>query len=291
MADASMTTPSIQRVLSGLSELDALRVAGDGALESRRDVVAVEQPLEIQLSGDPLATTMRTPGQDHELGAGFLFAEGLIESRDDLGTIAHCGRPGDEGYGNVIDVLPAPGTVFDPEQSATSRRGTLTTTSCGLCGRRSIDDLLDRVGRVDDESPLSRRVLGSLAARLLDQQPGFQQTGGLHAAGLADATGRYLCVREDVGRHNAVDKVVGRLLLDGQLPARGTILVVSGRASFEIVQKALCAGIPALLSVSAPSSLAVETAERANMTLVGFARNGGFNVYAGRERIVDLTAT
>lgn len=283
-----MTTPTLQSVLSGLSELDALRVAGDGAAETRRDVVAVEQPLEIRLSGDPLATTMRTPGQDHELGAGFLFAEGLIASRDDLGTLAHCGKPGEDGYGNVIDVLPAPGTAFDPARSAKSRRGTLTTTSCGVCGRRSIDDLIERVGRVDDRGRLSRRVLGSLAARLRDQQPAFQRSGGLHAAGLADADGRYVCVREDVGRHNAVDKVIGRLLLDGRLPAPGTILVVSGRASFEIVQKALCAGIPALLSVSAPSSLAVETAARANMTLVGFARNDGFNVYAGSARIADL---
>ncbi len=281
-----MTTPSFESVLSGLAELDTLRVTSQGT-EDRRDVVAVEEPLEIRLSGDPWITTMRTPGQDHELCAGFLFAEGLIASRDDLGSIAHCRKTDRDEGRNVIDVLPAPGTAFDPEQSAASRRGTLTTTSCGVCGRRSIDDLLARAGRIDDDVRLSREVLAPLAARLSDQQPNFQASGGLHAAGLADAEGRYLCVREDIGRHNAVDKVMGRLLLDGKLPARGTILVVSGRASFELVQKAVCGGIPALVSVSAPSSLAVRTAERADMTLIGFARDGSFNVYAGGARILD----
>lgn len=280
-----MATPSLQSVLGGLAELEALRVTDDGDRQTGRDVVAVEEPLEIRLSGDPLATTMRTPGQDHELCAGFLFAEGVIASRDDLGSIAHC-RRGDDAL-NVIDVLPAPGTHFDPEHGAAVRRGTLTTASCGVCGRRSIDDLVDRVGRIDDDSRLSWTVLARLAERLHEQQPNFQRSGGLHAAGLADAAGRYLCVREDIGRHNAVDKVVGRLLLDARLPAKGTILVVSGRASFELVQKALCAGIPALVSVSAPSSLAVSTAERGNMTLIGFARDGAFNVYAGAERMVD----
>jgi FdhD protein len=282
-----MATPTLQSVLGGLRELDALRVAGNGAAEARRDVVAVEEPLEIRLCGDALATTMRTPGQDQELCAGFLFAEGLIASRDDLGSMAHCGRLGEDGYGNVIDVLPAPGTAFGLERTRASRRGTLTTTACGVCGRRSIDDLIARVGRIDDETRLSREVLRRLGARLRDQQPAFQQSGGLHAAGLADAAGRYHCVREDIGRHNAVDKVIGRWLLDGRLPAGGTLLVVSGRASFEIVHKALCAGVPALVSVSAPSSLAVQTAERGNMTLIGFARDGGFNVYSGGERIAD----
>lgn len=281
-----MATPSVQNFLRGLAELDALRVSGDGTGESRRDVVAVEEPLEIRLAGEPLATTMRTPGQDHELGAGFLLAEGLIASRDELGSIAHCGRPDEDGYGNVLDVLPAAGSAFDLERSTASRRGTLTTASCGVCGRRSIDDLIARAGHIDDETRFSREVLGSLGARLCDEQPNFQRSGGLHAAGLADAKGRYLCVREDIGRHNAVDKVLGRLLLDGKLPAMGTILVVSGRASFEIVQKALCAQIPVLLCVSAPSSLAVRTAQQGDMTLIGFARDGGFNVYSGLERVV-----
>ncbi len=268
----------------GVTRVDALRVGRD-APEHHDDVVVVEEPLEIRVAGDPLAITMRTPGHDHELALGFLFAEGIIASRDDVGTVAHCGRLDDEGYGNSIDVAPAPGTVLDPERTAASRRGTLTTASCGVCGRRSIEDLVARAGRIEDDCVFSRALLGQLGERLRDEQHNFRHTGGVHAAGIVVPDGRWLCVREDVGRHNAVDKVVGRLLLDARLPARGTALVVSGRSSFEIVQKALVAGIPAVLSVSAPSSLAVSTAQGAGMTLIGFARAGTFNVYAGAERV------
>lgn len=255
-------------------------------MEERRDRVAVEEPLQICVVGEPIATTMRTPGNDHELVAGFLFSEGLIRSARDLGTLAPCGRPGDDGYGNVIDVTPGPGTTFDVDLAARVRRSSLTTAACGVCGRRSIDDLLDRCGRLGDPFRFQAAQLLGLTAGLREKQQVFSHTGGLHAAALVSADGAYRFVREDIGRHNAVDKVVGRLLLDDALPASDSVLVVSGRTSFEIVQKALMAQIPMLVGVSAPSSLAVATAARANLTLVGFARDDSFNVYAGRERVV-----
>ena len=247
------------------------------------DEVVVEEPLEIRVAGDSLAITMRTPGHDQELAAGFLLAEGVIEGRHQLGGVAHCGKPGDEGWGNVIDVLPAPGSVFDVERT---RRGILTSAACGVCGRRSVDDLLSRAPPLDDPVRVGRSVLAGLAETLRGEQKNFQRTGGLHAAALADADGRLLIVREDVGRHNAVDKLFGRLLLDNALPASGRILLVSGRTSFEIVQKAVVARAPIVVAVSAPSSLAIATARNAGLTLVGFARHGSFNVYAGAERVL-----
>ncbi len=263
----------------------AVRHHADGGSETLEESIVVEEPLELRISGDTFAITMRTPGHDRELAAGLLLSEGLIASAADLGGIAHCGRPGDEGYGNTLDVTAAPGTVLDGERVALARRGTLMSASCGVCGRRSIDDLMARVGPIEDASRFERAVLAELTARLRAEQPVFAKTGGLHAAGVADARGNWLVVREDVGRHNAVDKVVGRLLLDGALPARGQLLVVSGRTSFEIVQKAVVAGFPAVVAVSAPTSMAVATAKRAGLTLLGFSRPGAFNVYSGAERI------
>jgi FdhD protein len=270
----------------GLTATEIVRFESDREARGLRDVVVVEEPLEIRVARDTLVTTMRTPGQDHELALGFLFAEGLISGRRDVAGVAHCGRPGDEGWGNVIEVVPAPGTAIDLERSPGLRRGTLSTAACGVCGRRTIDDLVSRCTPLDDETRFSRAVLAELTALLRSEQVYFQRSGGLHAAGLATQEGRFLLVREDVGRHNAVDKLIGRLLLDDALPAKAHALVVSGRTSFEIVQKALAARIPLVIGVSAPSSLAVATAERAKMTLVGFARDGAFNVYAGKERVL-----
>lgn len=262
-----------------------VRHRADGGSEAVEDAVAVEEPLEIRIAGDTFAITMRTPGHDQELAAGLLLSEGLIRSAADLGGLAHCGRPGDEGWGNTLDVTAAPGTQLDGEHVQLARRGTLTTSSCGVCGRRSIDDLMARVGPIEDPTRFERAVLSELTLRLGAEQPVFARTGGLHAAGVANVQGEWLVVREDVGRHNAVDKAVGRLLLDGALPARGRVLVVSGRSSFEIVQKAVVAGFAAVVSVSAPTSMAVATARRAGLTLLGFSRQSGFNVYAGAERI------
>jgi len=199
-----------------------------------------------------------------------------------LGGIHHCARPDSEGAHNTIDVLPGPGTVLSIE---TTRRGTLTTSACGVCGRQMIDDLLRRLRPAPPSAPFARSFIAGLSGELSKQQPSFQRTGGMHAAGIA-LTGSGLCVvREDVGRHNAVDKAIGRLLLDARLPASGAILVVSGRTSFEIVQKALAAGLSGVVGVSAPSSLAVSTAARFGLLLCGFARGDAFNVYAGADRL------
>ncbi len=267
-----------------IAKARCLRVGSDTASEVD-DEVSVEEPLEIRVSGDAIAVTMRTPGHDHELVAGFLLAEGLIRSRADLGTIAHCGRPGDEGYGNVIDVTPAPGVVLDFDTLRGARRGTLTTAACGVCGRTTIDDLVKRLAPLDEQVTLARSLIAGLGDELRARQPAFARTGGLHAAAVVDRQREFVVVREDVGRHNATDKALGRLLLDGALPAAECLLLVSGRTSFEIVQKALSAGIPAVVGVSAPSSLAIATAQACHLMLVGFARGGTYNVYSGAQRL------
>jgi FdhD protein len=260
-------------------------VAEPGAeLGPRDDELAVEEPLEIRLIGDPFVTVMRTPGHDRELALGFLFAEGVIRSRDDVGRAVHCGRPG-HGAENVLDLGPGPGFAFDVEVEPERRRRSLSSAACGLCGRAMIDDLVERLRPVEGGARFERRFIEQLTDELRARQPAFDRTGALHAAGLAFPGAALELVREDVGRHNAVDKVVGRLLLDARLPASGAALVVSGRASFEIVQKAAMAGMAAVVCVSAPSSLAVSTAARLGLLLVGFARGGRFNVYAGAARL------
>lgn len=278
----SDSRPSLRAVLAGIGQAEVVRV--DGARAERvRDDVAVEEPLEVRLAGDTFQITMRTPGSDPELVAGLLLAEGVIASRDDLGSIVHCGRPGEPGSANVVNVTPAPGGCFAVEPNA--RRSAVVTAACGVCGRATIDDLVRRLGERTDTSAFAADWLAGLPAELARQQPNFSRTGGLHAAGAAVPGEPLQLVREDVGRHNAVDKVVGRLLLDARLPLSGAALVVSGRVGFEIVQKALCAGFSALVSVSAPSSLAVATAARFGLVLLGFARGSSFNIYAGHERV------
>jgi FdhD protein len=256
--------------------------------------VAVEEPLEIRVTGDPVAVTMRTPGDDVDLVLGFLFAEGIIASAADVGSIAHCGRPGQEGYGNVVEVTPAPGIALAYERLEATRRGTLTTSACGVCGRRTVDDLMSSCGRLADGPVLEPDRVALAVASLREAQAVFARTGGTHGAAAHDARGRRLLAREDVGRHNAVDKVVGGLLRQGRVrkgaPGDGApaLLVVSGRASFEMVQKAVRAGIPIVASVSAPTTLAVDLALDANVTLAGFVRGRRLNVYAHPERLVDV---
>ena len=259
------------------------RLDGESA-ERVDDRVAVEEPLEVRLAGDLLVVTMRTPGEDRFLAVGLLFAEGVVGGLGDVGTVAHCGRPGDEGFGNVIDVLPGPGVTFDPARLDGTRRGTLTTVSCGVCGRRSIDDLLARLGRVEREVRVSRAAIAASAGRLEEAQHRFRDTGGVHAAVAQDADGRVLAHAEDVGRHNAVDKVIGRLLYDDRL-GDAAILSVSGRVSFEIVQKAAAARIPIVTAVSAPTSLAIDLAARARITLAAFVRGDRLNLYTHAERV------
>lgn len=231
--------------------------------------MAVEEPLEIRVGGAPLAVTMRTPGEDEELALGFLYGEGLLDSPRRAG-------PSEDLAANVVEVEGP--LLKDP-----GARRFYTTSSCGVCGKGAIEEVVVQCAPLPDGPALPRDLLADLPERL--RQPGFELTGGLHATGLFDAKGRLLVVREDVGRHNAMDKVVGRALLDGRLPLHGHVLCVSGRQSFELVQKAAVAGAPVLVGVGAPSSLAIRLAQDRGMTLCGFARGGRVNVYTGAERV------
>lgn len=269
---------------------------GDGAgRRVRRDALATEEPLEIRLApagGAPqrVAVTMRTPGSDFELAAGFLFTEGVLRDPGDLAAIRYCvdeAADGAQQY-NVVSVHLAPGAAFDADSL---RRNFYTTSSCGVCGKASIEAVRGAGCPVAGAGPsVAAATLLALPARLREAQAVFERTGGLHGAALFTAEGELLRAREDVGRHNAVDKLVGAGLLAGELPWADRVLLVSGRLSFELVQKAARAGAAVLAGVSAPSSLAVELAEETGMTLVGFLREGRFNVYAGGERIVLPTA-
>lgn len=258
----------------------------DGAVTRRPDVLTAEEPMEIRVDGRPLAVTMRTPGDDFDLAVGFLVGEGVLRSADDVVTARYCAGATDDGGNtyNVVDVQLAPG-VTAPDPSL--ERAFYTTSSCGVCGKSSLEAVrtASAWSVADDPLRVSPAVLATLPDRLRAAQPVFARTGGLHAAGLFAADGELVTVREDVGRHNAVDKVVGDALRNGRLPLRGKILVVSGRASFELVQKAVMAGIPMMAAVSAPSSLAVDLAEEHGVTLVAFLRGASMNVYTGAERL------
>jgi FdhD protein len=256
------------------------RLDGDRAT-ARPDTLAVEEPLELRVDGVPLTLTMRTPGDDMDLAAGFLVSEAAVRTSSDIVAMRYCGgldATGQQTY-NQLDLQLA---VPPPTPRAFS-----TTSACGLCGSDSIDAVSRRSAYDVSSDPvrLSPEVLYALPGRLREAQQVFASTGGLHAAGLFDPTGALLCLREDVGRHNAVDKVVGWALREDRLPLRGSVLLVSGRASFELVQKAWMAGIPVLAAVSAPSSLAVELAQEAGMTLLGFLRGRTVNAYTGAGRL------
>jgi FdhD protein len=250
----------------------------DGRVEEGPDFLAAEEPLEIRLAGEQVAVTMRTPGNDTELAVGFLIGEGIVRPQDVAG-VAECRS--DEGDGGVADVRLAPGATA----RAGWQRNFYATSSCGVCGKASIEAVRVATDPVGDGPVVDPATLQTLPDKLREAQQVFDRTGGLHASGLFTADGDLVTLREDVGRHNAVDKVIGHHALAGDLPLCGHVLLVSGRASFELVQKALVAGIPFLAAVSAPSTLAVRLAEESNMTLVGFLRPGGCNVYAGRERL------
>ena len=257
---------------------------------SEDDRVAVEEPLEIRISGDTIAVTMRTPGDDPTLALGFLLSEGIIQSDADVGSVAYCGKPGEEGYGNVVEVTPASGARLKLEKLDASRRGTLTTSACGVCGRRSVDDLVSKLGPVADGPKISAVLIGRAPLLLRMVQPNFALTGGVHCAAVLTDAGEIVSSAEDVGRHNAVDKAIGALLQASRVPARRgpsepAVLVVSGRASFEMVQKAVAARLAMVASVSAASSLAIDLAEKLNVTLATFVRDGHFNVYAHGERL------
>ncbi|MFC1404315.1 MULTISPECIES: formate dehydrogenase accessory sulfurtransferase FdhD [Streptacidiphilus] len=251
----------------------------------RPDALAAEEPLEIRINGEALTVTMRTPGHDFDLVAGFLVGEGLAASSEDLTALRYCAGTDADGLQtyNVIDASLRDGAAVP----ASAHRNLLTSSACGLCGRESVDAIRMRVPHdlAADGLRVSPDTLYGLPDALRAAQKVFDSTGGLHAAGLFTADGELLCLREDVGRHNAVDKVVGWALREGALPLTGHLLMVSGRASFELTQKAAMAGIPLLAAVSAPSSLAVDLASELGLTLVGFLRGRSANVYAGAQRV------
>lgn len=264
----------------------------DGVAGHRADTLVAEEPLEIRLNGKALAITMRTPGDDFALAVGFLASEGVIGRADQIANIVYCAGATVDGANtyNIVDVRLAEGvTVPD----ITLERNVYTTSSCGLCGKASLDAVrTNALWKIDDTPPvrIGTDLLAVLPDRLRAAQQVFERTGGLHAAALFTADGEMVDVREDVGRHNAVDKLVGRALQQDLLPLSESILLVSGRASFELAQKAVMAGIPVLAAVSAPSSLAVDLAAESGLTLVGFLRGSSMNVYAGEHRIVLRTA-
>jgi len=266
-----------------------VRIVEDGGMRVRPDVLATEEPMEIRLLSGPtkrtVAVTMRTPGADFELAAGFLYGEGIISSPDDILKISYCVDPeidAEQQY-NIVNVELRSGTEFDLRPL---ERHFYTTSACGVCGKASLEQLELRGCPVISPGPeVSAETIYSLPETLREAQGLFDATGGLHAAALFDGEGELLALREDVGRHNATDKLVGWALLEGRLPLAEHVVLVSGRSSFEIMQKCLTAGVPIVCAISAPSSLAVDVAREFGMTLVGFLRGGRFNVYAGFDRI------
>ena len=254
-----------------------IRRKKDGSLEYLRDALTIEEPLEIRIGSKPLATTMRTPGHDDELVAGFLVSEAIVRDRS---AIAGISRDGDNRM--IVDFAPGVKLKLHSAQ----RFGTISS-SCGLCGKTSIEEIRQNFPAIESGNVrIDIETLLSLPEKLRKTQSDFSRTGGIHAAGIFDSSGELKIVREDIGRHNAVDKAIGRAFLDGLLPISRHVLLVSGRASFEIVQKALAAGVPIVAAVSAPSTLAVEFARESNQTLIGFLRPPSFNVYSHVERVI-----
>ncbi len=261
---------------SGVGSEKIIRHRADGQWEYQPDELTVEEPLEIEANGKVLATTMRTPGNDEELAAGFLLSEAIIRKRADLRQVS--------ADGNRVKATLAPEVKFKP--AAAQRFGTISS-SCGLCGKTSVEAIRQSFSPIrPNDIRIDSKTLLMLPARLRDQQRDFARTGGIHAAGIFDMNGAPLVVREDIGRHNAVDKAIGRAFLDDQLPLDKHLLFVSGRASFEIVQKALAGGIPIIAAVSAPSTMAVEFARQANQTMIAFLRPPSFNIYSHIERVI-----
>lgn len=262
-----------------IASLPMLRLEA-GSLAARKDAVAVEEPLEIRIGDRSVAVTMRTPGDDFDLAAGFLFTENVISHPADIRAMSYCSvRP--QEY-NVLRVELARNVEFDPQKL---ERHFFTTSACGVCGRAALESIRVRAGPIQGDFQVPATVLFGLEGTLRQAQPLFVRTGALHAAALFDGEGRLLLLREDVGRHNAVDKLIGACFLAGRIPLDRCLLLVSGRSSFEIMQKALVARIPLVVSIGGPSSLAVDIAREFGMTLVSFLRDNRCNIYAGRERV------
>jgi FdhD protein len=268
----------VERPVDRRGDLDAA-----GARPADRDLVVGEEPLEIRIGGESLIVTMRTPGDDLDLVAGLLLTEGVITSMDDVSALAHGGQSLGRDRENVVEVTAVPGRKLE---AAAARRVLRATAACGLCGKESIAAVRRRIPPVDDNTRVALSVVLGLPAAIRAGQPVFAATGGLHAVGLFTADGALVTVREDVGRHNAVDKVIGAALRAGTTSLAGTVMLLSGRAGFELIQKAAVARVPIVCSVSAPSALAVDLADEVGMTLVGFVRGRSANVYTHPRRIV-----
>lgn len=263
-----------------------LRRLRHGAVDEIEDAVASEEPLEVRVNGAPFAVVMRTPGDDLALSAGFLLAEDVVRRADDIAAIERCDDVEDEARGNVVNVSVTGEATGRLAERLGERRQIIATAACGLCGRRTIESIRTRAANVDGRWTVAADVISALPDALRAMQAGFDATGGLHASALCELDGRVRRVAEDVGRHNALDKLVGRALLDGELPLDRTLLVVSGRSSYELVQKALLAGVPLVAGVSAPSSLAVDLAAASGITLCGFVRGRSMNVYTHAHRVI-----
>ena len=280
-----LSDESAPRRPQSTSKVTVVTVEGE-ARRRRSDRLTTEEPLEIQLEGPGMeqrsvAVTMRTPGNDFELAVGFLHTEGVIAGQEDVASVRYCAVPREEQHYNVVSVTVTRPLEFTPQ------RNFYATSSCGVCGKASLDAIEVRCAPVGPGPVVEPAAITAMPDALRAAQRVFERTGGLHAAALFDTSGKLVAVREDVGRHNAVDKLVGAELLAGHLPLSDSVLLVSGRSSFEIVQKAAIAGIPIIAAVSAPSSLAVDAARRFGITLIGFLRGKRFNVYTGAERIAD----
>ncbi len=257
--------------------------SASGARAADHDLVVAEEPLEIRIAGESLVVTMRTPGDDLDLAAGLLFTEGVISSLDEVATLVHGSESAGRDRDNIVDVTVPPGRAL---RAAAARRVLRATAACGLCGKESIAAVRKRIARVSDDTRVPLSVVLGLPGAIRAAQPVFAATGGLHAVGLFTPDGTLRLVREDVGRHNAVDKVIGAELRGGRASLAGSVMLLSGRAGFELVQKAAVARVPVLCSVSAPSALAVDLADEVGITLVGFVRGGSANVYTHGRRIV-----
>jgi FdhD protein len=266
--------------------VDVIRVAREG--DRITDAAVVEEPLEVRLHGKPFAVIMRTPGDDRTLAAGFLLSEGVVRSADEIGAVEHCRHPDHPEHHNIVDVYLLGRAAESLTNALEERRNVLTNSSCGVCGRVTIESLRARTVPLEPTWTMEAGVAARLPDLLREHQVVFEGTGGLHAAGLFTNSGQCAATAEDVGRHNAVDKVIGMMLLEDKLPLDGYSLAVSGRASFEIVQKAWIAGVGLVCAVSAPSTLAIDLARTAGITLLGFARAGGFNIYSHPQRIAGL---
>jgi len=281
-AESAVHPAAFWQIVRGMTCTVTIHRFTDGASpHTRADEVVIEEPLEIRIEGAPVSIAMRTPGQDEELAAGWLLSEGIVNSAADIAAIVP--RPGGDGQrAAMVDVMLRDPSRFD---AARHRRSLVTNASCGLCGAATVDQVLRDFAKMTSQFSVGANLLATMPALLSAQQGAFRRTGGAHACGLFSADGELLLLREDVGRHNALDKLLGRALVDGLLPLTQHVVFLSGRVSFEMMQKALAAGVPVVAAIGAPSSLAIELAQKSGQTLVAFIRGGTMNAYAGVQRI------